>query len=139
MHVAIRHQIQQPSALPVSATRADTGARADDTVMLEANEREGLEGGDIEAELMKMGLCVDDQDQAGLTDQQTVELAESGDRTGSNGGTASASGINSPQEEFCLQGDATKARRCHKACKQCDACHQKKKCTNPQVALERNL
>ena len=65
MHVAIRHQIQQPSALPVSATRADTGARADDTVMLEANEREGLEGGDIEAELMKMGLCVDDEDSVG--------------------------------------------------------------------------
>ena len=133
MHVATGHQIQQTSALPASATRADSGARPDDTMMLEAKEREGQGGGDIEAELMKMGLCVDDQDQAGLTDQQTVELAESGDRTGSNGGTASASGINSPQEEFCLQGDATKARRCHKACKQCDACHRKKKCINPKL------
>ena len=109
--------------------------------MLEAKEREGQGGGDIEAELMSMGLCVDDEDQAGLTDQETVELAESGevevcflgDRNGLNGGTASASGINSPQEEFCLQGDATKARRCHKACKQCDACHQKKKCTNSKL------
>ena len=83
MHVATGHQIQQTSALPASATRAETGARPDD---------------------------------AGL-----------------NGGTASALGVDSPQEEFCLQGDATKARRCVKACKQCDACHQKQKCTNPKL------
>ena len=50
--------------------------------MLEAKEREGQEGGDIEAELMRMGLCVDDEDQDGLTDQQTVELGESGDMIG---------------------------------------------------------
>ena len=80
MHVAIR--IQQTSALPASATRADTGVRPDDTVMLEAKEREGQGGGDIEAELMSMGLCVDDEDQAGLIDQQTVELGESGDMIG---------------------------------------------------------